>query len=821
MTFLHATLLIGGLAALIPIGLHMLGRRQPKAIVFPAIRFVRQTAIHAQRGWSIKRWLLLTLRVLMVLLLAFALASPRVQSGMFATYIMIGLIGILAILATAVALTSFGSGRSRQTTAIASLVALMLWGVGGTWLGNAVSTGQSAPLPSATGPICAAVVIDTSPAMGYRYHNMNRLDAAKEMATWLMDRLPIGSQIAIVNSDVGVRLTQDRVSANRLLDRTIVEGKAANLVQRISGSIDALRKSELERREIYVITDLYAPAWRDADLSDIPDKLARDESGKGIVGENVLLQLIDVSAPEGEVRNWSLDNFKLSQQTATPGSQVSISAELQSIAGSGTEQMTVELVAETVDRSSQTRDGKLVLPSSRVVDRQLLEVTDGGLVPFKLTLKDLSEGTNHAEVRISRPDPLDTDNIVYLSIEARSQGQTLVVADNKTEGLLACFAIDPDAQTESVDSNFKEPGAKSLTGETQATQPREPLYRLETFSQLDASDLSRFSSIVLYDPANLTADASDRLASWVDQGGGLLIVLGPGFESAEALMESPIARLLPGKVKRITRRALSDRSTSLVPATNSHPIWSIFERPVEEIPWINYAVFRHWDIEELAAESSVLMKFTNSEQPAVIEQFVNQGRIITFALPYPGSDGQDREKMWSELYQDWPGFALFQGTVRYLAAWNKQQLNYFVDEPVVLENNVSQFPQFYMMYNPIQEDARVESTNENLIYSFTRYPGQYRLRGSRPQGPVVRGFSVNIDRKNISLERVKSDILNKALGKDLYRIAKEQNEVQSSLGEGRYGRDLAPFLLVIFVMMIMAEQTMSSRFYAQPTRTRK
>jgi hypothetical protein len=140
--------------------------------------------------------------------------------------------------------------------------------------------------------------------------------------------------------------------------------------------------------------------------------------------------------------------------------------------------------------------------------------------------------------------------------------------------------------------------------------------------------------------------------------------------------------------------------------------------------------------------------------------------------------------------------------VRYLAAWNKQQLNYLVDEPAVLENNALQFPQVYKLVNPIGEDTRVESSEESLVFSFTRYPGQYRLQGLRPQGPVIRGFSVNVNRQDVSLERVIPAMLDKALGKDSYRIAKERDEVQSSLGEGRYGRDLSPFLLMVFVMMI-------------------
>lgn len=803
MTFLHASLLLGGLAAIAPILLHLLGRRQPKAIVFPAIRFVRQTAVTAQRGWSIKRWLLLALRVLMVLLIAMALSSPRVHSSMFATYVMVGLLGILALLATAVAFTAYGSRRSWQTTSIAGAIAGILWLVGGTWLGTAVSGGQSVVIPSASGPISVAVVIDTSPSMGYKYHNVTRLEAAKEMALWLMDRLPVGSQIAIVNNDSGVRLNQDRLSANRQLDRTIVEGKATNLVQRISASIDELRKSELERREIYVLTDLSGTAWRDTDVSDLPTKLARNEEGKGIAGENILLQIIDVSVPIDEIRNWSLGNFKLSQQSTTPGGQVTISAELQSAKGSGkAPQLTVELIAETIDRSTQDRDGKPVTKSG-VVDRQLFEVPDGGSIPIQMNLKELPEGTKQAELRLAFSDPLECDNVVYITVEARTQGQTLVVCDDNKDGQLVGLLIDPSSEN---------------SGDTIA----ERMHKLSTSSELEEMDITRFSSIVLYNPGSMPANLVDRLDSWVEQGGGLMIVLASSFGSAELLMASPIAKLLPGKITRLTNRPLDDRSVRLVPTTKSHPIWNPFESPIQDIPWAKYAVFRNWVMEELDSRSIELMQFTGSDSPAVIEQVRKQGRILTFALPPFLEPRQDasQEKVWSELRTsgDYTGGLLLRSSILYLAAWNKQLLNYYVDETVVLENNISQFPKLYKMYSPPNEETRVESAAESLVYTFTRFPGQYRLVGVRPQGPVVRGFSVNIDRNEVSLERIEPATLDKAIGKDLYRIAKKRNDVQSSLGEGRYGRDLSPFLLMLVVMLIMAEQTMSSRFYAQSKR---
>jgi hypothetical protein len=83
---------------------------------------------------------------------------------------------------------------------------------------------------------------------------------------------------------------------------------------------------------------------------------------------------------------------------------------------------------------------------------------------------------------------------------------------------------------------------------------------------------------------------------------------------------------------------------------------------------------------------------------------------------------------------------------------------------------------------------------------------------------LVRGFSVNIDREELSLKKVNRLDLEAGIGKDQLLIAKNKEDVQSSIGEGRYGRDLSPFLWVILAMMVMAEQTMSSRFYANRTK---
>ena len=280
--------------------------------------------------------------------------------------------------------------------------------------------------------------------------------------------------------------------------------------------------------------------------------------------------------------------------------------------------------------------------------------------------------------------------------------------------------------------------------------------------------------------------------------------------------------LLPGKIKGVTRRGIDGNRTTLRPSLANHPIWSIFERPPEEIPWVSYPVYQHWNLAELDPTASVIASFTESELPMMVEWIRGSGRTMVMTLPYPEPSATASREPWSELFTTssdaWPGFALFLGTVRYLATQNKHPLNYNVGAVAIMENNLKEFPRTYELRQPSGDEIRIEAEDDLISYGFTQQPGHYRLRGVRARGVMSRGFSVNVDRTEVSLEPVDRTLLEKAIGKENLLIAREKDQVQSSIGEGRYGRDLSPFLWVILAMMVMAEQTMSSRFYSSKQR---
>jgi hypothetical protein len=78
--FLHPWMLVGLLAAGIPVLLHLLQRREPPTVVFPAVRYLIAATQQHQRRLRLQNWLLLLLRTALVVLLVLAAAGPTVPS---------------------------------------------------------------------------------------------------------------------------------------------------------------------------------------------------------------------------------------------------------------------------------------------------------------------------------------------------------------------------------------------------------------------------------------------------------------------------------------------------------------------------------------------------------------------------------------------------------------------------------------------------------------------------------------------------------------------------------------------------------------------
>ena len=123
----------------IPVLLHLIMRQKPKTLPFPAFRFLVQNTAPNLRKLRLRHLLLLALRMLLVAAMVLALARPQLFSEA----------------------SAFSSER----------------------------------------PVAAVLVFDTSASMDYRSSDgVSRLDEAKKRGQELLDELPQGSRVAVLDS---------------------------------------------------------------------------------------------------------------------------------------------------------------------------------------------------------------------------------------------------------------------------------------------------------------------------------------------------------------------------------------------------------------------------------------------------------------------------------------------------------------------------------------------------------------------------------------------------------------------------------------------
>ena len=195
MTFATASLLYGSALVAVPIILHLVMRRKPRLLEFPALRFVERRHDANQRRLRLRHLLLLLLRMAAIALLALALARPSVKFS--------GLAG------------------------------------------------------SQEAPVAAALVFDAAPRMEYRHDNQTRLEVARQWGASLLAELPRESEMAVLDTRQGPRqFVADRGVAKQRIEGLKTAPNSQPLIQTVEEAARLLGESELPRKEIYVFTDL-------------------------------------------------------------------------------------------------------------------------------------------------------------------------------------------------------------------------------------------------------------------------------------------------------------------------------------------------------------------------------------------------------------------------------------------------------------------------------------------------------------------------------------------------------------------------------------
>lgn len=216
MTFLNPAVLIGLLAASIPIIIHLLNLRKLKKIEFSTLQFLKELQKNKIRKIKLKQWLLLALRVLIILSIVTAFARP-----------------------TLVGVSVGGTTSAAKTTAV--------------------------------------FILDDTFSMYVIDENGSYFNQAKEAIKDILNQFEEGDEFGLVlvsHQPEEIEITSNRSKFEQLVDAAVISyasGKLNNAIIRAAGLIGGTKNFN---KEIYLFTDFQKVRLAsENELTDLKEQL--------------------------------------------------------------------------------------------------------------------------------------------------------------------------------------------------------------------------------------------------------------------------------------------------------------------------------------------------------------------------------------------------------------------------------------------------------------------------------------------------------------------------------------------------------------------
>jgi hypothetical protein len=630
--------------------------------------------------------------------------------------------------------------------------------------------------------------------MDYLHENRTRLDAARELVLWLLAQFPPESQVAVITSHPESAAFQvDLGAAKHRVDglKTAANVQPA-LTSGIEEAVRLLSQSPLERKEIYIFTDLAKVAWPMQDASRLQERLGQSPE--------IGIHVIDVGT--AQPANLALGELGLSGQVVSNRSTLKVEADVSSLGIGGKHTVEIDLLEP---------NPKAKLPGVRAPQnsgQKTVEIEPGQTQRVAFPLSGLAQGTHQGWVQILGQDGLAADDRRYFTIEVKPPWPILVAAP-KPEKDYAFFLTRALA-----------PPSWRLSG-------RAPFQcTVVAQDELARTDLKPYAAVCLVDPKPMVEEVWRKLADFIAEGHGLAVFLGRNAEPVTSFNQGPAQDVLAGKLLR--KAHWPDDSLVLAPRNLEHPVLAALRG--YPVPWYRHPVYCYWQLGPLPEGVHVIAPFSD-DGPAILERPLGKGRAITMTTPV--SDDPNRDP-WNLLpaIEPWPLMIVASKMADYLVGAESQALNCYAGQPAVLELDPQVKLHNYFLTRPEgtgTDGTKPEGTKpdrvdvrltpdlkqQRLVVTSTEQPGNYRVQAGGTAGGVDRGFSVNIRPDLTRLERRSDEELAALFGSVPYRIARSREQIELNVSTGRVGRELFPWLILAAALVLGLEHVLANRFYRE------
>lgn len=720
MTFVTPLFLVAGGALLaLPIVLHLIMRRKPRRLEFPALRFIQQKHSTNQRRLRLRHLLLLLLRMAILGLFAMALARPSVKF--------------------------------------------------------------SGPIGSQQEPVAATLVFDTSMRMGYIHENQTRLEVARQWGDWLLGELPENSEIAVIDTRGGTAgfLVDASLARNRVQRLSPAPG-GQPLTAALQTAAGLLAESKLQRREIYVFTDLAQVSWP----TEGAPRLAEELAGLSNLG----MYVIDVGVDNPS--NRALGELRLSSQVLSDRSPLVLSTEISQVGSGGERNVVLYLLVHNADQPAlATRE-----PLKR--GARIVTTADGRTEAIEFELEALPVGTHQGYVKIEGQDGLACDDRRYFTVEVRPAWRVMIATPPPTDDYAwyLTTALAPESQRKRQTARYQ--------------------IDVVSLAELANTELDDYSAVFLLDPTPLGATTWKKLGDFAAEGHGLAIFLGENARPLTSFNAASAQAVLAGRIVRQARAP--DWDLQLAPRDFQHPMLE-WLRQESAVPWVTFPISRYWQMADLAPGVDTLVPYSDG-RPAVLERTLGNGRALTITTPISEQASYADRQPWNLVSHSWPAYALVIKMTEYLVG-GRQRLNYHAGQTVFLQLDREREHASYTWRGPdggATGRLRADLARSLLSTTPSAGAGNYRVRaGGRGASGVDLGFSVNLTADETQLTRISEEALAEVIGSTDYKVVRRRNELEDRVAAGRVGRELFSMLILLLVVVLAVEHAVANRFYRE------
>ncbi len=614
------------------------------------------------------------------------------------------------------------------------------------------------------------ILLDNSYSMNYETKDGPVFKLAKDKAKRILNQLKEGDEASLIVFNLSPELinpqpTYDFKNLMKYLDEEAeLSAEITNVGSALKKGYEILKISKNLNQEIYLITDMEKSGW-----SSLPPGFLSGENKK------VKLYVVDVSPPEKQ--NLCIENVEFGNQLIEPGKQFQLTARIANFTSQPATKLLVGLYL----------DGKRVGQSDT-------DIEEGGKSTIQFTAEVENAGIHTGFFELT-DDDLMIDNRRYFTFKIPEKIRVLLVGENERDTRYLSLALNP------LDAGDAR---KEVT----------PVSK----GELPSIDFNQYQAIIFSNLSRLTDVQLANLERFIQRGSGIFFILGdkidPEFYSKEILKR--FFDLNTSASLTLTKSA--EGFFSLEKFDLDHPIFQVYrDVEKEKLPVIKF--FSIFPLPESGNVNSIA-RF-NLGKPALLEKNYGAGKILLWAAPLEESEG--------DLVMH-PFFVPFiNRSVECLASdLSRLDEEILVDSKIIREFPSDLTEKGMELIDPQMKKIALQSSfsardgsafnkqTDKLILRIdhTPLPGIYSIltRSSSTGEEIVDRFAVNISPIDSDPQKIDRTEAEKKLEKLNFFYINPQDDIEKSILQSRYGKELwKTFLWVALGLLVLEMYLAKSR----------